>query len=167
MASKFRKRFAHTNKGAIEQDQFYKEAGEYKFKVRGRFLRVYTRGMLKSIPLFEISWVHFKTKIKNASDSVLLHTYIIGYYDCFSQSYGLASHIPYVECFNFIHEWRGVQFKVDLERQIFEKLFIAILLTLRVFGQKSAERKSPKEYFFHISFSWRCMTGGFELWSHV
>ena len=39
---------------------------------------------------------------------------------------------------------------------------MAILFTFRVFGQKSAERKSPKEYFFYISFCWRCL-----IWSGV
>ena len=38
-------------------------------------------------------------------------------------------------CVNFIHKWRGLQFKVDSERQIFEKLFMAILFTLRDFAK--------------------------------
>ena len=44
----------------------------------------------------------------------------------------------------FIPEWW--QFKVDFERQIFEKLFMAISFTRRGFA-KSAERKTLKLYF--------------------
>ena len=62
----------------------------------------------------------------------------------FSQNYDLASHNNYVVCVYFIHDWRDIRFKVDSEPQIFEKLFMAILFTLRIF-----ERKSPKKYF-HI-----------------
>ena len=32
---------------------------------------------------------------------------------------------------NFVYKWQDVQFKVDSERQIFEKLFMAILFILR------------------------------------
>ena len=38
-------------------------------------------------------------------------------------------------CLNFIHKWRDLQFKVDSERQIFEKPYMAILFTLRDFGR--------------------------------
>ena len=38
----------------------------------------------------------------------------------FSEGYDLASHNNYVVCVNFMHKWRGLQFKVDVERQIFE-----------------------------------------------
>ena len=65
----------------------------------------------------------------------------------FSQDYDLASDITYGVCVNFIHEWRDLQFKVDFNREVFEKLFTTILFILRVFCQKSAERKSPKKYF--------------------
>ena len=33
----------------------------------------------------------------------------------FSQDYNLASHIIYVVCVKFIHEWRALQFNVDYE----------------------------------------------------
>ena len=60
---------------------------------------------------------------------IYIHTYIIHNWSLqsFSQDYNIASH--YVACGNFIHEWR------DSELQIFEKLFMAILLTLRVFAR--------------------------------
>ena len=41
----------------------------------------------------------------------------------------------HVVCVNFILEWLDLQFKVDSERQNFEKLFIIILFTLRVFAR--------------------------------
>ena len=47
----------------------------------------------------------------------------------FIQDYDLACYITYVACINFMHEWRGLQFKVDSERQIFEKVFMATFLT--------------------------------------
>ena len=53
----------------------------------------------------------------------------------FSQDCGLASHATYVVCFNFIHEWQDLQFNVDSERQIFNKLFMAILFTIKVFAR--------------------------------
>ena len=42
-----------------------------------------------------------------------------------------------------MHEWQDLQFNVDSERQIFEKLFMAIFIYSSNSGQKSAERKSP------------------------
>ena len=54
---------------------------------------------------------------------------------------------------NFIREWRDLQFNVDSERQIFET---GRLIYSQNFCQKSAERKSPRKYFFHIPF-W-CLT---------
>ena len=41
----------------------------------------------------------------------------------FSQDYSLASHTTHVVCVNFIREWRDLQFNVDSERHIFQKLF--------------------------------------------
>ena len=52
-----------------------------------------------------------------------------------SKNYNLASHSTYIVQVNFIHERRNLQFKVDSERQIFVKLFIAILFTLRVIAR--------------------------------
>ena len=48
-------------------------------------------------------------------------------YLSFSQDYDLAVYPICVVSINFIHEWRDLQFKVDSERQIFEKLLMAIL----------------------------------------
>ena len=66
----------------------------------------------------------------------------------FSYDYGVASHTNYVVCLNFICEWRDVQFTVDSERQIFEKLFhVANLFDIQRFCQKSGERKLQKKWF--------------------
>ena len=74
----------------------------------------------------------------------------------FSQDYGLASHDTHVVCVNFIHEQRNLQLKVDSEGQIFEKLFMAILFTLRVFA-----RNLLKEVAEEI-FSFSCLTWGLK-----
>ena len=52
------------------------------------------------------------------------------------------SHIIYFVCINFIHL---ILFKIDSERQIFEKIYRANLFTIR--------RKSPEEYFFIFCFN--------------
>ena len=53
-----------------------------------------------------------------------MHTYIHNRpLQPFSQDYGLASHNTHVVYVSFIREWRHLQFNVDYERQIFEKLF--------------------------------------------
>ena len=70
----------------------------------------------------------------------------------FSQNYGLASHITHVVCVNFMREWRDLQFNVDSERQIFEKLFHGNFIYSQTFCQKSAERKSSKKYFSYFNF---------------
>ena len=67
----------------------------------------------------------------------------------FSQDYSLASHNTHVVCVNFIYEWRDLQFNVDSEWQIFKKLSWHVYYS-QSFCQKSAERKSPKKYFFFI-----------------
>ena len=48
------------------------------------------------------------------------------------QDYNLVSHTIHVVYVNFVHKWQDVHFKVDSERQIFEKLFM----------------KAPEEIFF-------------------
>ena len=58
----------------------------------------------------------------------------------FSHYYDLITHITYIVCVNFLHNWWDLQFKVDSERQIFEQIFMA-----HSFCQKFAERKLPKK----------------------
>ena len=96
---------------------------------------------------------------------VYTHTYTHNWsLQPFSQDYVLASHTTYVMCVNFIHKRRDLQFKVDSERQIFEKLFHVNFINPQSFCQKSAERKSPKKYF-HIFVLMSDL--GFELGSYV
>ena len=79
------------------------------------------------------------------------HTYIIGHYNPSVKIIDLVSHTTYVVCVIFcIRKRRVVQFKVDSERQIFEKLLMAIVIYSQNYCQKSAERKSPKKYFLYF-----------------
>ena len=71
-----------------------------------------------------------------------LHTYIHNWpLQPFRQDYGLASHTTHVVCVNLIHERRDLQFSVDYEWQIFEKLLHGRFIYSQSFCQKSAERK--------------------------
>ena len=65
--------------------------------------------------------------------------------------FDLVSHTTYVVCVNFIHKWRDLQFNVDSKRQIFEKLFMAILFTLRVFA-RNLLRGNRRSNIFRILF---------------
>ena len=82
-----------------------------------------------------------------------IHTYIIGHYNPSVRIIDLVSHTTYVVCVNFIHKWRDLLFKVDSERQIFffEKLFMAILFTLRVFA-RNLLRGNRRRNTFRILF---------------
>ena len=82
-----------------------------------------------------------------------LHIYIISHY-------GLASHTTHIVCINCIGKWRDLQFNIDSERQIFNKLFHGSFIYSQSFCQKSAERKSSKIYIFFIfRFDRRNFTG--------
>ena len=53
----------------------------------------------------------------------------------------------------FIHKWRDPQFKVDSERQIFEKLFMAVSITVRVFDRNLLKgNRRRNEIRFVLSF---------------
>ena len=84
-------------------------------------------------------------------------TYIIGHYNPSVRIIDLVSHTTSVVCVNFIHEWRDLQFKVDSEQQIFEKLFMAILFSLRVFA-RNLLRGNQRRNTFRILF-W-CLAWG-------
>ena len=58
----------------------------------------------------------------------------------FSQDYGLASHTTYIVCVNFICKWWDLQFNIDFELQILEKLFHGMFIYSQSYCQKSAER---------------------------
>ena len=80
---------------------------------------------------------------------------IIGHYNPSVRIIDLVSHTTYVVCVNFIHKWRNLQFKVDSERQIFfEKLFMAVLITHRVFARNllrgNRRRNTFRIFFFDV-----------------
>ena len=54
----------------------------------------------------------------------------------------------YIVCINFIHKSRDLQFKVDPERQTFWETFHRNFVWSWSICQKSAEKKSPKKYYF-------------------
>ena len=68
----------------------------------------------------------------------------------FSQDYNLVNHTTYVVCVNFIHEWWNLQFKVDSERQIFGKLSMAILFTLRDFARHLLRGSRRRNIFIFV-----------------
>ena len=54
-------------------------------------------------------------------------------------------------CVNFIYEWRELQFKDDSERQILEKIFMAIFIYCFEFLPEICWKEiSLKKYFFPI-----------------
>ena len=70
------------------------------------------------------------------------HTYIIGLYNSSVRIMDLVSDTTNVVCVNFIRDWWDLQFNVDFERQIFDKLFMAVLTILRVFVWRRLTRIS-------------------------
>ena len=69
----------------------------------------------------------------------------------FSRDYGLASHqTTHVVCVNFIRERRDLQFNVDSERQIFEKLFSWQFYLLSEFLPEICWEEVAEEIFFFI-----------------
>ena len=91
--------------------------------------------------------------MRNVWEEILLvyiHTYIIGHYNPLARIIDLVSHTTYVVCVNFIHKWRGLQFKVDSERQIFWGTFPGNYIYSQSFCQKSAERKWLKKNFSYL-----------------
>ena len=66
----------------------------------------------------------------------------------FSQEYGLASHTTHVVCVNFIHEWRDLRFNINLEWQIFEKLFHSRFILLSEFLPQICWGENADEFFF-------------------
>ena len=55
-------------------------------------------------------------------------------------------------CVNFINVWRDLQFKLNSEQKIFERLFITILFTLRVFARNLLIENCRRNIVFICSF---------------
>ena len=90
---------------------------------------------------------------------ICIHTYVIDHYNTLVSNIDLVSHTTYVVCVNFMRKWRELQFKVDSEQHIFWETFHgSFLIYSQSFCQKSAERKSPKKYYFVDCF-W-CLAWG-------
>ena len=75
------------------------------------------------------------------------YTYIIGHYNPSVRIIDLVSHTTYVVCVNFMHKWRGLQFKVDSEQQIFLRNFSWHLITHRVFARNLLRRNRRRNTF--------------------
>ena len=87
-----------------------------------------------------------------------MDTYIIGYYNPSVRIIDLVSHTTYVVCVNFIHKCRGTySLKSTPNDRFLEKLFMAILFTLRVFA-RNLLRGNRRRNTFLISF-W-CLAWG-------
>ena len=89
---------------------------------------------------------------------ILSHTYIIDLYNPAVRINYLVSHTTFVACVNFIHKWCDLHFKLDSEQHIFyyyyfffEKLFMAVLFTLRAFA-RNLFRGSHKDILFVLYF---------------
>ena len=105
------------------------------------------------------------------------HIYIIGHCNPSVRFIGLVSHTTYVACVNFIHKWRDLQFEVNYERQIFEKLFMTNLLTLRVFARNLLRGNHRRNTFCtlrlinqHTTYSTTatpCSTAVYKLYRHA
>ena len=82
-------------------------------------------------------------------------TYIIGYCNhsvritTYLASHTSHAHVVYV---NFIYEWRDMPFKVNFERKIFEKFFIAILFIHKVFARNLLSGEVTEELLFILMF---------------
>ena len=76
-----------------------------------------------------------------------IHTDIIGLYNPSVRIIDIVFYSTYVMCVNFIHKWRLYSLKSTPNERFFEKLFMVILFTLRVFTRNLLREKSPKKYF--------------------
>ena len=62
----------------------------------------------------------------------------------------LNTHCWSLVCINFIHKWRDLQFNIDCKRTNFWATFQDNFICSQSYCQNTAERKSPKEIFFHV-----------------
>ena len=76
---------------------------------------------------------------------------VIGHYNLSVRIIDLVSHITYVLCVNFIHKWRNLQFKVDLERHFLRNFSWEFYLLSRVFD-RNLLRANLRINNFCISF---------------
>ena len=75
------------------------------------------------------------------------HTYIIGHYNLSVRIINRVSHTTSVVDINFIHNWWDLQFNVESKRQIFEKFYMAVLITLKNFPENLLRGNRRKNTF--------------------
>ena len=105
-----------------------------------------------------------RQKKNQVIDEKMQVTYIIGHYNPSVRIIDLVSQSTYVVCFNFIHKWRDLQFKVDSERQISWETLHGNFIYSQSFCQKFAETKSSKKYFLDFVLM---SVLGLEPWLYV
>ena len=129
---------------------------------RRGFVSIFSEeGSLKAACMFRI---HIYRSTFHSSNYIYcllyIHTYIHNWsLQPFGQDHSLASHTTHIVCDNFTCEWWDLQFKVDSDRQIFEKLFMAILFKHSEFLPEICWGKVTEEIFFsYISMALRLLT---------
>ena len=70
----------------------------------------------------------------------------------------IAQHITYFMRVNFKYDWRNLQFKIDFDRQIFEKLLNGNFIYSYGFWPEICWEELAEEIFLHILFYWRCLS---------
>ena len=106
----------------------------------------FPKHLVKQQKKFSCTFLHLIKKNEN------IFVHIIGHYNPSVRLTTQLLNNTYVECVNFIHKWRGLQFKVNSERQICLETFHGNFIYSKSFCQKSAERKTPKKYFLYFFF---------------
>ena len=102
--------------------------------------------------LFEPTWSHSFTYIRKY---LVITTFQSGLLLSFSHYVGmLCALVLYMSGRNYSSK--------SILNNFFEEPSMAVSFTTRV-CPKSAERKSPKDYFSHISLCWRCLTWSLNL----
>ena len=84
-----------------------------------------------------------------------IHTYIIGHYNPSVRITAELLTPLMLRALNFIREWRDLQFNIDSERQIFEKLFHGrFIFTLKVLLKIRWEEVAEEIFFYFIFDDW-------------
>ena len=97
---------------------------------------------------------YFKnTNVAFAFESHTYITYMIGHYNPSVRIIDLVSHTIYVVCVNFLYISGGTySLKSTPNDRFWETIHGHFFIYSQSFCQKSAERKSPKKYFFVFRF---------------
>ena len=118
----------------------------------------------KPIQLLKNIWKHIQIFSIAQFDNTKPRTYIIGHNNPSVRILDLVSATTNVACVNFIHKGRDLQFKVDSERQNFQKLIMATLFTIRVLARNLLRRNRQRNTFCILFL----MSGlGLEPWLYV